>query len=473
MNRKIVLTAIVLFVLLFAMTVNEVDANPFSFFWTPIDPYPETTPPTIAVFSPQNNTAYALRTISFRFNLTTPHSPVSVDEGVSRVLYALDVDDSSSGYPENAGVLYECEVYTRGSVGLPEFCYSENLTLPEGNHSLTVYVEGTTADFDNMTVFSTRSNATVYFTVDTTPPTVSGLSVADKTYNSGQVPLTFCVNEPTTQLSYAVDQQANTTLTGNTTLSDLSAGMHNLIIYAKDAAGNVGDSGFVFFNIDSLTVMSSLSIPEFTLQFESHPYDVPPTFEVNPYTGENVTIHEGNHVENRSIVVTIKNQPVAPNYRLYYNVRYKGHFGESWADLYSYSMHSSGTLQGASASEYTRIPIAAVYPFVTGSQVDIQVEAMLWHYIQVYIPSLSGSGNYEKRFTMSETSGWSNTQTITINDNSTTANHSPSPSPSLTASPSPSSIVPEMNPAVVTLTFTVLTIGCAIVFTRRNRAHRR
>jgi hypothetical protein len=266
MNRERIRSLILLSALLFSMAlgfsgISEVKANPFSFFWTAIDPNPDTTPPAITMFSPLNNTTYAARTLSFCFNVTKPQSPVHVDEGISRVLYALDVSDSSSGYPENARLLYESEVYARGRIGLPEFSYAENLTLPDGKHSLTVYAEGPTADYGNMTVFFTRSNATVYFAVDTIPPTVSELSVADKTYNAMEVPLIFCVNEADAQLSYAVDQQANVTIVENTTLTGLSAGMHNLIIYAEDGAGNVGNSGFVFFTIESPT--PSPSIPEF------------------------------------------------------------------------------------------------------------------------------------------------------------------------------------------------------------------
>jgi hypothetical protein len=74
------------------------------------------------------------------------------------------------------------------------------------------------------------------------------------------------------------------------------------------------------------------SVPEFTLKFEAQPYDLPPTYGIDSYTGKNVTIAEGGHVENKSIVVTIKNQPSSGD--LYYNVRYKGHFEESWTELY-------------------------------------------------------------------------------------------------------------------------------------------
>jgi hypothetical protein len=74
------------------------------------------------------------------------------------------------------------------------------------------------------------------------------------------------------------------------------------------------------------------SVPEFTLKFEAQPYDLPPTYGIDSYTGKNVTIAEGGHVENKSIVVTIKNQPSSGD--LYYNVRDKGHFEESWTELY-------------------------------------------------------------------------------------------------------------------------------------------
>jgi hypothetical protein len=163
------------------------------------------------------------------------------------------------------------------------------------------------------------------------------------------------------------------------------------------------------------------SVPEFTLKLVAYPYDVPPTYGIDPYTGKNVTIQEGFHVENKSIDITIKSQPVASNYYLFYNVRYKGHFGESWTELYSYSQYSSGSLIPQSSSEYTVLSIPAVYPFINGAEVDFQVEAQLWHYIEVWIsdhpmapPPINEIGHYEQRFTLDETSGWSNTQTMTF-----------------------------------------------------------
>ncbi len=46
------------------------------------------------------------------------------------------------------------------------------------------------------------------------------------------------------------------------------------------------------------------------------------------------------------------------------------------------------------------------------------------------------------------------------------------PPPTQTTPPSPTPTIPETNPAVAALTLTVVTVGCAIVFRRRNRSPR-
>jgi hypothetical protein len=173
--------------------------------------------------------------------------------------------------------------------------------------------------------------------------------------------------------------------------------------------------------VSSLIVVESAfaqSVPDFTLKFEAHPYDVPTTYGIDPYTGKNVTIEEGYHARNETIIFTIKNQPFS---NLFYNIRYKGHFGDVWTKLYSYEQYSSGSLVPQSNSAYTVISIPAKYPFVNGAKIDFQVQAVRYHYVQVFIsdhpmapPPLNEIGHYEERFTLSGTSGWSNTQTMTF-----------------------------------------------------------
>ena len=85
------------------------------------------------------------------------------------------------------------------------------------------------------------------------------------------------------------------------------------------------------------------SVPEFTVKLASYPYDVPPTTTTtaDPYTGkETITTQPGYRVENKSIELTIKNQPFTPYtdaeghiVNMYYNVHVKGHFEDCWREL--------------------------------------------------------------------------------------------------------------------------------------------
>lgn len=51
------------------------------------------------------------------------------------------------------------------------------------------------------------------------------------------------------------------------------------------------------------------SVPEFTVKLVDSSYDVPTSYSIDPYTGQNVT-HAGSHVESRTLDVKIKNQPL-------------------------------------------------------------------------------------------------------------------------------------------------------------------
>jgi hypothetical protein len=79
--------------------------------------------------------------------------------------------------------------------------------------------------------------------LDTSPLKITNLSVANTTYLTGNVPLNFTINGNTTQITYSLDEQANVTIPGNTTLTGLSVGAHNVTVYAWDIdSGNIGAS---------------------------------------------------------------------------------------------------------------------------------------------------------------------------------------------------------------------------------------
>ena len=77
------------------------------------------------------------------------------------------------------------------------------------------------------------------------------LSPENKTYNVADVPLTFTVNGSTSWTGYSLDGQLNVTVAGNTTLSSLPDGLHDIIVYASDVALNLGKSDTVYFMVDA------------------------------------------------------------------------------------------------------------------------------------------------------------------------------------------------------------------------------
>jgi hypothetical protein len=126
-----------------------------------------------------------------------------------------------------------------GSATLPE--------LPEGSHSITVLGR---YEFPMVYHNIAYDNRTVYLTVnDGNPPTISDLSIENRTYSQGNLPFNFTVDGSTSWMGYCLDGQANVTVTENSTLTELPSGSHTLTVYANDTVGNMGVSSTVNFSI--------------------------------------------------------------------------------------------------------------------------------------------------------------------------------------------------------------------------------
>jgi len=224
------------------------------------------------------------------------------------------------------------------------------------------------------------------------------------------------------------------------------------------------------------------SVPEFAVELIDSSYDVPTTYTVDPFTGENVT-HEGYHVESRTMEVKIENQPFTPYeikdsagnswiINFCYNIRIKGHFSEDWIELYrpsdgypyqlsdlDYTVFSyvwGGDADTVLGTKMIRIP--------AGAEVDFQVEAMIGYVHRDESISVWAPWVFE-----GELSGWSNTQTITIES------QTPLPEPTTPTSPSPlPSDEPQQADQDMTAgaIFTVLTIavflGLLVYFIKRG-----
>ena len=195
--------------------------------------HPDITPPIISILSPENKT-YTINDVPLTF---------TVSESTSWIGYSLD---------------NQANVTITGNITLTD--------LAEGSRNIIVYANDTAGNMGY--------SDTVHFTVDTLSPNIEILSPENKTYTTSSVPLNFTVDEATSWIGYSLDGQANITIAGNTTLTGLSDGMHILVVYASDIAGNIGSSDMVYFTIETSpidTTPPSISI----VSPENKTYDTP------------------------------------------------------------------------------------------------------------------------------------------------------------------------------------------------------
>lgn len=249
------------------------------------------------------------------------------------------------------------------------------------------------------------------------------------------------------------------------------------------------------------TSITRPSVPEFAVEFIDSSYTTPTTYSTDPYTGQNVT-HYGSYISNKTIEVTIKNQPFVPYYdassgwniSLYYNVRVKGHYEENWTILYFREdmpylsenvppeSPSKNTVLSyhtyLSNSENTYITGGRMMDFPPGSQVDFQVEALAGYIHRVWNPNYTSQLDMYPYVFTGEESGWSNTQTLTISPISSPSTlptpsptpiptHQPTIEPSQTLSPSPSPTIPEF-PALIILPLVLVATLLTVMYVNKN-----
>ena len=226
-------------------------------------------PPTITISPIENNSSLNVNNLNLTITATSGNSILNTSRWIDTIYYKVDWQQKNT------------YVYRYMNDELSSFDYSTsfNLTgingtlIPEGKHTLTVYAveEG---QFYHAPVSSGLSGlkkivynsfqiegfTSVSFTIDRTAPNITVLSIENTTYSQNAIPLKFTINEPVSKLAYNLDNGDNNTLTGNMTLTDLSVGEHNLIIYAWDVAGNVGASETIVFTIAETFPMLTLAI---------------------------------------------------------------------------------------------------------------------------------------------------------------------------------------------------------------------
>jgi hypothetical protein len=235
------------------------------------------------------------------------------------------------------------------------------------------------------------------------------------------------------------------------------------------------------------------SVPEFTVKFVDHSYDVPPTYGIDPYTGKNVMTQAGYHVQDETIEVAIKNQPFT-SYKdangnfisLYYSVRMKGHFGDSWTypdyGYYYVEGKEVNYVEANMSSDFTVITYGLVgdngttdylcLDISAGGQADFQVQAFIGYDNRT--TSMTALGESHRDVFTGETSDWSNTQTLTIPASTSISTSSPSPTstPDQTTEPTPKETPQTLQSEVVIVAVVAVALvvaGLLVYFKKRSR----
>ena len=81
------------------------------------------------------------------------------------------------------------------------------------------------------------------------PPKVSFLSAMNQTYNVSSVPVNFTVNRAINWTGYSLDGQPVVTIDGNTTIGNVTNGVHWLTVYVNDTFGNYVTSQALNFTV--------------------------------------------------------------------------------------------------------------------------------------------------------------------------------------------------------------------------------
>jgi hypothetical protein len=220
MNRRYAVFAVIyaVFLLIDIQAVEVSRANPYSFAGE-VPPDSETFPPTIAISSPKNNTAYATNRLPLVFNVTAPQSKTAASTIVQIVTYQADWMDKT------------VDVFMGGQEQVSLSLQFSN--IPEGTHRIIIQAAGSGVYMEGLSYkeFRISSSTELRFSIDTIPPTIT-IKETLNTTSEQEIPLDFMVNETTSTVSYVLDNSQNITIGGNTTLHDLPVGEHNLTLYA-------------------------------------------------------------------------------------------------------------------------------------------------------------------------------------------------------------------------------------------------
>ena len=263
MNRKKVLLLFLVLMLLVPVPLSfvKVKANSNNSMMLPGE---------VTLYSPVNTTYYS--------NFLSLNLSFGWGAGIQCKL-TYDIDKQFGGlipltYNETANQGFQFIALENGYVQLPE--------LSNGSHNLTINIEADLNDFHGANppgapfkqtspdsanwvaywidkidfTINSNENAQPSNTTNSNKnliPSLSNLLIENTTYNTTNIPLNFTIDTNISRTAYSLDGKDNITITGNSTLTNLSIGEHNLKVYVWAVTGNIVASQTINFVVANAT----------------------------------------------------------------------------------------------------------------------------------------------------------------------------------------------------------------------------
>ena len=134
--------------------------------------------------------------------------------------------------------------------GTADNCSDKEVSLGILEESCNYKIEVQVTDKAGKTNYSV-----VFINVDLTPPTVEIITPVSRTYASTCVRLNYTADDPgecpsgINWTAYNLDGTGNVTITGNTTIADIGAGTHTVIVYVEDKVDKGNSSAEISFTL--------------------------------------------------------------------------------------------------------------------------------------------------------------------------------------------------------------------------------
>jgi len=234
--------------------VRFADANPNMFPFPPDVPAPESVHLIIRMESPTWNAVYENGTVNACFNVTV-EGPSSINgQALNKYLmlttYQGDWMQEIAWCPSRIFRTLQFYPYNFSITGIPFGEHYLNFTSHAAGNLVLENGSGRgyTLERTILVKFSVHAN-----------PIITFAPLHNATFETSSVPLNFTVDHPVTEMTYCLDGQESIPISGNTTLTDLANGQHNVTVCATDEFGYTGVSDILFFNVN----VTKVDAPEF------------------------------------------------------------------------------------------------------------------------------------------------------------------------------------------------------------------